>query len=131
MATRLGQKNRWWTFSKMITFMEVKGQHRSNVVNYMYAIWLPNLVRRTPDASLGWWWPSWRSKVNRSQCTQSNVKSEFEKLVPCLSQPQHLSVTRSHFVCFSHKNPIRTCSCKQLKIIKYLSSKWQIEEKYG
>ena len=32
----------------MMTFMEVKGQQRSNVVNY--TIWLPNFVRRTSDA---------------------------------------------------------------------------------
>ena len=33
--------------------MEVKGQQRSNTVNY--ATWLSNLVRSTIDASLGWW----------------------------------------------------------------------------
>ena len=33
----------------MITFMEVKGCQRSNVVNY--ALWLPNFVRRISDAS--------------------------------------------------------------------------------
>ena len=45
--------------------MEVKGQQRSSIVNY--ALWLPNLVRRIADASLGRWCPSWRSKVNRGQ----------------------------------------------------------------
>ena len=45
--------------------MEVKGHQRSNVVNYV--LWLPNLVRRIPDASLWWRWPSWRSKVIRGQ----------------------------------------------------------------
>ena len=46
--------------------MEVKGHQRSNVLNYV--LWLPNLVRRFPDASLWWWWwPSWRSKVIRGQ----------------------------------------------------------------
>ena len=45
--------------------MEVKGHQRSNVVNYV--LWLPNLVRRILDASLWWWWPSWRSKVIRGQ----------------------------------------------------------------
>ena len=59
MATKLGQKNPWCEFIMMITFMEVKGHQRSNVVNYV--LWLPNLVRRIPDASLWWWWPSWRS----------------------------------------------------------------------
>ena len=49
----------------MMTFMEVKGHQRSNVV--IYVLWLPNLVRRFPDASLWWWWPSWRSKVIRGQ----------------------------------------------------------------
>ena len=50
----------------MMTFIEVKGHQRSNVVNYV--LWLPNLVRRIPDASLWWWWwPSWRSKVIRGQ----------------------------------------------------------------
>ena len=45
--------------------MEVEGHQRSNVVNYM--LWLPNLVRRIPDTSLWWWWPSWRSKVIKGQ----------------------------------------------------------------
>ena len=45
--------------------MEVKGHQRSNVVNYV--LWLPNLVRRISEASLWWWWPSWRSKVIRGQ----------------------------------------------------------------
>ena len=66
MATKLGQKNPWCEFiMMMMTFMEVKGHQRSNVVNYV--LWLPNLVRRIPDASLWWWWPSWRSKVIRGQ----------------------------------------------------------------
>ena len=30
--------------------MEVKGHQRSNVVNY--ALWLPNLVRKIPDACM-------------------------------------------------------------------------------
>ena len=33
----------------MMTFVEKKGQQRSNTVNN--ALWLPNLVRRTADAS--------------------------------------------------------------------------------
>ena len=33
-----------------MTFMEVKDHQSSNVVNYV--LWLPNLVRRIPDASL-------------------------------------------------------------------------------
>ena len=65
MATKLGQKNPWCKFIMMMTFMEVKGHQRSNVVNYV--LWLPNLVRRIPDASLWWWWPSGRSKVMRGQ----------------------------------------------------------------
>ena len=65
MATKLGQKNPWCEFIMMMTFMEVKGHQRSNVV--IYVLWLPNLVRRFPDASLWWWWPSWRSKVIRGQ----------------------------------------------------------------
>ena len=65
MATKRGQKNPWCEFIMMMTFMEVKGHQRSNVVNYV--LWLPNLVRRIPDASLWWWWPSWRSKVIRGQ----------------------------------------------------------------
>ena len=67
MATKLGRKNPWCEFIMMMTFMEVKGHQRSNVVNYV--LWLPNLVRRIPDASLWWWWwwPSWRSKVIRGQ----------------------------------------------------------------
>ena len=68
MATKLGQKNPWCEFIMMMTFTEVKGHQRSNLVNY--ALWLPNLVRRIPDASLWWWWwwwPSWRSKVIRGR----------------------------------------------------------------
>ena len=56
-------KNPWCKFMMMMTFMEVKGHHRSNAET---VIWLPNLVRRNPGASLWWWWwPSWRSKVIR------------------------------------------------------------------
>ena len=66
MATKLGQKNRWHKFVIMMTFTEVKGQQRSNIVSN--DPWLSNLVRKSTDASLGWWWwPSWRSKVNGSQ----------------------------------------------------------------
>ena len=64
MTTKLGQENHWCQLN-MMTFNEVKGHQRSNVVNYV--LWLPNLVRRIPDASLWWWWPSWRSKVIRGQ----------------------------------------------------------------
>ena len=60
MATIFGQMNRRCKLRIMMTFMEVNSQQRSNIVNY--ATWLPNLVRRTADASLGWWRPSWRSK---------------------------------------------------------------------
>ena len=42
------------------------GQRSSEVKCGNYVIWLPNLVRRNPGASLWWWWwPSWRSKVIR------------------------------------------------------------------
>ena len=64
MDTKLGQKNPWYTFMMMMTFMEVKGHQRSNVINYV--LWLPNLVRIIPDASL-WWWPANRSEVIRGQ----------------------------------------------------------------
>ena len=46
-VTKLGQKNRRCKFMMMMTFMEVKDQQRSNIVNYA-----PNLVRGIPDASL-------------------------------------------------------------------------------
>ena len=72
MATKLGHQNCWCKLRMMMmmmmmmkTFMEVKGQQRSNVANY--ALWLPNLVRRIADASLRWWWPSGKSKVNKCQ----------------------------------------------------------------
>ena len=65
IATKLSPKNRWCKLRMMMTFMEVKGQQRSSIVNY--ALWLPNLVKRTADASWGRWWPSQRSKVNRDQ----------------------------------------------------------------
>ena len=35
MATIFGRKNSWCKFKMMMTFMEVKGQMRSNVVNYV------------------------------------------------------------------------------------------------
>ena len=63
MAIKLGQINRWCKFRMMATFMEVKGQQRSNIVNN--DLWLPNLVRRFADTSLGWLWPSQRSKVSK------------------------------------------------------------------
>ena len=50
---------------RMVTLMEVKGQQRSNGVNYV--LWLPYLVKRSPDASWEWWRPWWRSKVIRGQ----------------------------------------------------------------
>ena len=46
---------------RMVTLMEVKGHQRSNGVNYV--LWLPYLVKRSPDASWEWWWPWWRSEV--------------------------------------------------------------------
>ena len=49
MTTKLGQKNHWCKLNMMMTFMEVKGHQRSNVVKYV--LWQPNLVRRIPDAS--------------------------------------------------------------------------------
>ena len=62
MATIFGQKNCWCKLRMMMTFTEVKGHQRSNVVNYA-----TNLVGRAAEASLGWLWPSWRSKANRGQ----------------------------------------------------------------
>ena len=83
MATKLGQKNPWCEFIMMMTFMEVKGHQRSNVVNYV--LWLPNLVRRISDARLWWWWPSWRSKVIRGQmrklCAMATKLSQKKSLV--------------------------------------------------
>ena len=37
MATKLGQKNRWYKFKMMMTFIKVKGQQRSRIVNYPVA----------------------------------------------------------------------------------------------
>ena len=50
MTTKLGQKKCLCKPRMMMTFMEVKGHQRSNVVNY--ELWLPNLVRRIPDESI-------------------------------------------------------------------------------
>ena len=50
---------------RMVTLMEVKDHQRSNGVNSV--LWLPYLVKRSPDASWEWWWPWWRSKVIRGQ----------------------------------------------------------------
>ena len=49
MATIFGQKNRWCKLRMIMTFMEVKGHQRSNMVNYV--LWLPYLVKRIADAS--------------------------------------------------------------------------------
>ena len=49
MATIFGQKNRWCKLRMMMTFMEVEGHQRSNVVTYVP--WLPYLVKRIADAS--------------------------------------------------------------------------------
>ena len=66
MVTKLGQKNLWCSMMvMMMTFLEFKGHQRSNVVNY--TLWQPYLVKRIADASLKWWWISWRSKVKWSQ----------------------------------------------------------------
>ena len=65
MATKHGQKYPWCKFKRMMTFMEVKGQQRSNIVNN--ALWLPNVVKGIADASSEWQWPTWWSKVNRGQ----------------------------------------------------------------
>ena len=51
MAIKLGQINRCCKFRIMETFMEVKGQQRSNLVNN--DLWLRHLVRRFADTSLG------------------------------------------------------------------------------
>ena len=32
------------------------------------ALWLPNLVRRTTDVSLRWWWPSWGQWSSEVKC---------------------------------------------------------------
>ena len=40
-ATKLGKKNRGCKLRMMTTFVEVKGQQRSNIVKI--ALWLPNL----------------------------------------------------------------------------------------
>ena len=69
--SKFSQKNRWCKLEMMVTFMEVKGHQRSSVVKYV--LWLPNLVRRTADTSLGWWWPSRRSKVNRCQILNNDL----------------------------------------------------------
>ena len=65
MATIFGQKNPWCKLRMMMTLMEVKGHQRSNGVNYV--LWLPYLVKRSPDASWEWWRSWWRSKVIRGQ----------------------------------------------------------------
>ena len=49
MATIFCQKKYRCKLRMMMTFVEVKGHQRSNVVNYV--IWLPYLVKRIADAS--------------------------------------------------------------------------------
>ena len=53
MATKLGQKNPWCEFIMMMTFMEVKGHQRSNVVNYV--LWLPNYGQKNPCIGYQTW----------------------------------------------------------------------------
>ena len=43
---------------------DLHGGQRSSEVK-CDVLWLPNSVKRIPDASFWWWWPSWRSKVIR------------------------------------------------------------------
>ena len=43
------------------------GQRSSEVKCGKLCAMATNLVRRISDASLWWWWPSWRSKVIRGQ----------------------------------------------------------------
>ena len=69
MATIFGQKKHWCKLRMMMTLMEIKGHQRSNGVNCV--LWLPYLVKRSPDASWEWWWPWWRSKVIRGQMGQT------------------------------------------------------------
>ena len=56
MATKLGQKNHWCKIRMLMTFTEVKGQQRSNIVND--DLWLPNLVglRATSVHAPFWVW---------------------------------------------------------------------------
>ena len=68
MATIFGQKKRWCKLKMMMTLMEVRGHQKSNGVNYV--LWLPYLVKRSPDASWEWWWPLWRSKVIRERSSE-------------------------------------------------------------
>ena len=49
MTTISGQKNWRCKLRMMMTFMEVKGHQRSNMVTYVP--WLPYLVKRIADAS--------------------------------------------------------------------------------
>ena len=49
MATTFGQKKPYCKLRMMMTLKEVKGHQRSNGVNYV--LWLPYLVKRSPDAS--------------------------------------------------------------------------------
>ena len=51
MAIKLGQIKRLCKFRMMATFVEVKGQQKSNMVNNYR--WLPNLVRKFANTSLG------------------------------------------------------------------------------
>ena len=49
MTIIFGQKNWWCKLRMMMTFMEVKGHQRSNMVTHVP--WLPYLVKRIADAS--------------------------------------------------------------------------------
>ena len=79
----------------MVTFTEVKGHQRSNGVNY--ELWLPYLVKRSPDASWEWWWPFMEVKGHQRSngvnyvlwlpyLVKRSTDASWEWWWPCLGQ---------------------------------------------
>ena len=131
LATKLGQKNPWCKFLMMMIFMEVKGHQRSNAVNYV--LWLPNLVRRNPGASLWWWWwPSWWSKPQRS----SEVKcGKLCTIVTKLGQKKHwckFMMTMTFMKVKSHQrsNVVNFALWLPNLVRKWLWPSWRSKDKF-
>ena len=92
MVTKLGQKNPWYKFIIMMTFVEVKGRQSLNdVVNY--APWLPNLVKRILGASYDnddHCWVQWSSEV---KCGRLNYTPRLPNLVRRIPDAGMMMVT--------------------------------------
>ena len=105
----------------MVTFMEVKGHQRSNGVNYV--LWLPYLVKRSPDAS--WeWWPWWRSKVKWCKlCAMTTIfgqKKPWYKLRMMMILMEVKGHQRSNWVNYVLWLPYLVKGHQRSNVVKYV-----------